>query len=442
MTRFAAARASSRQQPLAAPNAQGHPRCISEEQIERYPGSSPADIFRGAPGVLSGESRNSGGVDVNIRGMQGMGRVAVTVDGAQNANSAYRGYQGISNRSYIDPDFIGGIAIEKGPSISATGASSIGGSVAITTVNANDIIPEGASRGFRFRLGGGTNTSPVSPNFSTFAEGIYDNGNVVVLSPGERPGLLDPTSVSGSLLYASTSENLDIVLGFARRRAGNYHAGTRGDGVPTRIDCDDDAGITCGYDWYKAGLTPYMPGEEVLNTSVDTYSGLAKATVRFADDHSLELGFNRYSSLYGEVNPMNYYKISQHPIQHALSEAQVDNYTARYRWNPDSDIWDLKWNFWYSDLSNDNPSTQAGRPTVINGSRSSWANSWGTDLSNTSTFDTTLGKRRAPIWRRLYLRADGSGRGCARLHLGARGRTVGGKRLRQWHMGGEGLAEP
>ena len=66
--------------PYLTPGAVSH---ISEETIDRFRGSSPADIFRGTPGVLSGEARNGGGgIDVNIRGMQGMGRVATTIDGA------------------------------------------------------------------------------------------------------------------------------------------------------------------------------------------------------------------------------------------------------------------------------------------------------------------------------------------------------------------------
>ena len=94
---------------------------ITGDQIERYRGASPADILKGAPGVYSGQSRASGGIDANIRGLQGQGRVPVTVDGAQNSTAMYRGYQGIANSTFIDPDFIGGVAVEKGPSTSATG---------------------------------------------------------------------------------------------------------------------------------------------------------------------------------------------------------------------------------------------------------------------------------------------------------------------------------
>ena len=96
--------------PFFTPGATNY---ISGKQIERFRGSSPADILRGTPGVMSGEARNSGALDVNIRGMQGMGRVAVSVDGAENAMSIYQGYQGMSNRTFVDPDLIAGIDITK-----------------------------------------------------------------------------------------------------------------------------------------------------------------------------------------------------------------------------------------------------------------------------------------------------------------------------------------
>jgi hemoglobin/transferrin/lactoferrin receptor protein len=122
---------------------------ISAETIERFRGSSPADIFRGTPGVMSGEARNgAGAVDVNIRGMQGFGRVATTIDGAENGITVYQGYQGLSNRTYIDPDFIGGIDVRKGSDATSRG---IAGSVAIRTVNADDIVKPGDTWGLRVK---------------------------------------------------------------------------------------------------------------------------------------------------------------------------------------------------------------------------------------------------------------------------------------------------
>ncbi len=44
-------------------------------------GESTADIFKGTPGVLSGSNRNGASINPNIRGLQGMNRVATSIDG-------------------------------------------------------------------------------------------------------------------------------------------------------------------------------------------------------------------------------------------------------------------------------------------------------------------------------------------------------------------------
>ncbi|WP_239507627.1 Plug domain-containing protein, partial [Proteus mirabilis] len=56
---------------------------LGKALIERYQGVSPADLFKSAIGVYSGEARNGGALDPNIRGIQGQGRIPVTVDGTE-----------------------------------------------------------------------------------------------------------------------------------------------------------------------------------------------------------------------------------------------------------------------------------------------------------------------------------------------------------------------
>ncbi|MFH7617721.1 TonB-dependent receptor plug domain-containing protein, partial [Pseudomonas syringae group genomosp. 7] len=68
-------------------------------------------------GVFSGDARNSGALDINIRGIQGPGRVPVSIDGGEQALTVWRGYNGVSNRNYIDPNLIGGIQVIKGPGL-------------------------------------------------------------------------------------------------------------------------------------------------------------------------------------------------------------------------------------------------------------------------------------------------------------------------------------
>ena len=124
---------------------------ISGENIERFRGSSPADMFRGTPGVMSGEARNgAGSIDVNVRGMQGLGRVTVKVDDAENQVTVYQGYQGISNRTFVDPDLLAGIGITKGSDAASSG---IAGTVAMRTLDAADIVKPGNTIGFRAKGG-------------------------------------------------------------------------------------------------------------------------------------------------------------------------------------------------------------------------------------------------------------------------------------------------
>ena len=121
---------------------------ISSEDMQRFGVVSVGDVLKGQPGVQVGDSRNGGGLDVNIRGIQGQSRVAVTVDGSQQALDVYRGYAGTQQRSYIDPDLISDITIDKGPSLTS---SAIGGTVKMRTIGVDDILRDGQSFGLRLK---------------------------------------------------------------------------------------------------------------------------------------------------------------------------------------------------------------------------------------------------------------------------------------------------
>ena len=85
---------------------------INKEELERYTPISVGDMLKGQVGVSVGDSRNGGGLDVNIRGAQGQSRVGVTVDGGEQMVNVYRGYSGTQQRSYVDPDLIRSVEIE------------------------------------------------------------------------------------------------------------------------------------------------------------------------------------------------------------------------------------------------------------------------------------------------------------------------------------------
>ncbi|MBN9217715.1 MAG: TonB-dependent receptor [Mesorhizobium sp.] len=382
---------------------------ISGETIERFRGSSPADIFRGTPGVMSGEARNgAGSIDVNVRGMQGMGRVNVTVDGAENSLQVYQGYQGISNRSYVDPDLLGGVDITKGSDAASYG---IAGTVAMRTLNASDIVDEGKRFGLRLKGGFGTNTSsPVAGATSGYAISNDWGGWPTVKEAAtglNRPSFLTPTSGSGSVVAAVQEEDFDLIAGYAYRKQGNYHAGKYGPVAnpvhlgPTPF-CYSNGTCVPSFDYKdyveNAGLANYRAGEEVLNTQLETQSWIAKGTWRFGDGQSLEFGYTGFRSEAGDKLASALASVASPATQAAqTSGTRLDTGTLRYRLNPeDNDLLNLSANLWMTNLQLRNPARNAygNRPVWLSKDFRPGSNTimWGGEISNKSKFVTDYGQ--------------------------------------------------
>lgn len=130
----------------------------SKNEVETFKGNTVSDLLSGMSGVYSGDARNSGALDPNIRGVQGQGRIPVTIDGTEQAITVWRGYAGANNRNYVDPNIISSVSIEKGPSFSRDMKSGIGGSVALKTIDADDIVPEGQKYGFEVKAEASNNS--------------------------------------------------------------------------------------------------------------------------------------------------------------------------------------------------------------------------------------------------------------------------------------------
>ena len=368
---------------------------ISAETIERYRGSSPADILRGTAGVMSGESRNSGSsVDVNIRGMQGFGRVVTTVDGAENSVTVYQGYQGVSNRTYVDPDFIAGIDVIKGSDAGAWGSA---GSVSMRTIGAADVVEEGQSWGIRVRGGlGGNSSSPVTGNVAGNKYQTRQQRAVPSATGLDRPSFLEPTNGSASIVTGLRLDGLDLVAGYAWRERGNYHAGTNGgDGVWTEEVLNPANG-----NYVNGGYTNYRPGEEVLNTELETESWLVKAKASLDGGHSLQLGYTGFRSEGGDLLASRQSGASSQPTQQRLTAGtRLDTLTAQYRWNPaENDLVDLKANFYWTYLELRN-AVRAGR--ALTGEKLGLGDSfrvgsdtdmWGLDITNNSNIGLGDGK--------------------------------------------------
>ena len=383
---------------------------ITGENIERFRGVSPADFLRGTPGVLSGESRGGGAIDVNIRGLQSFDRTIVRVDGARQSSTSTRGYMGETTRTFIDPDLIGGVIVNKGPSSDLQSAGAIGGLLEVRTLDPDDIIKEGKDWGVRLRGGVITNTTDAPPPlteggfdggglFTTFIDptladiqellfGVRPEVDVVEFPQGgperlDRPGVLEPTDGHFSLAGARRFGDLSVIGAYSRRQIGNYFAGEEGDDGPRSILVSENEEcipsilfsgppfffplppgtpdeLCSRSEFYRAeGVSEYRPGEEILNTSSDSHSGLFKLQYEFGPDHDLEFGYQRYESEFGFQFPSNLNGSSLNR-EGIPSKVEVDTFTSRYRFNPaDNNLIDLEVNAWFTSQFFDEAEFQA-----------------------------------------------------------------------------------
>jgi len=339
---------------------------IGKEMVERFKGAAPADVLKGLLNVHSGDARNSGALDPNIRGIQGPGRVPVTIDGTEQALTVYRGYNGANNRNYIDPNLIGGIQVFKGPNLERDVLTSVGGAVAIKTLDADDILREGQNFGMELRVEGSNNA--VAPRLPILLTGRYRE-DVVAEIPGWRQ-INDRTlyvrprtsrdnttfSVQDDYAYraaiAGRLGNISLMAAYAYRDKGNHFAGKHDSAFYTQPGKY--------YDQIRGLATAYFPGDEVPNSSSELESWLLKATWKPTANQQLQFGYRTTQNHYGEIMPsrMNWDSAREHGApQWPLSHVDMKAYNFSYRWVADNPWVDFHANLWRTDSVSDTYTT-------------------------------------------------------------------------------------
>jgi hemoglobin/transferrin/lactoferrin receptor protein len=401
-----------------------------KDEVERYKGVNTADVLKGMVNVYSGDARNGGAIDPSIRGIQGPGRVPVVIDGTEQALTVWRGYNGASNRSYIDPSLISGVQVLKGP-VSARGINgSTGGAVVINTLDADDILQPGQSFGFELRLEGGNNsTNPRLPTLLT-GQNYNDVPGFLCASGGSPTFPYCDSSLRVNLRTSDDNESfsfgdrairlavagrvgdLDLMGAYAFRERGNYFSGKTGAGYYQQ------EGLPQNADTYVRilGLN-YEPGNEVPNTSSELESVLLKATWHIADDQALQLGFRDSRTKFGEIMPSrimttdgNYFGNIQWP----LSKVHAQAYNAEYKWQPGSRWLDFRATGWLTHTVSDTYSSggfpnsaSIADPIIINSAiMNARNNRFGFTASNQFALSDTLSFLLEGNWQHEKLRSD------------------------------------
>ncbi|MGV7960455.1 TonB-dependent receptor [Photorhabdus tasmaniensis] len=411
---------------------------LGKDLVERYKGASPADVLKSAVGVFSGDSRNSGALDPNIRGIQGQGRVPVTIDGTEQAITTWRGYNGANNRNYIDPNLISSIEIEKGPSLTRGVKGSIGGAVMITTLGIDDVVPADESFGINLKLE--TSSNAVKERVPSlqwgqdyrdipgFTKGFnyVDPALEIIPKTSKDNKLFGLKDNAIRLAIGTRQEYFDLMAAYSYRSKGNYFAGKGGSHRYDAAISDKDKvildGGTRAYDPYLPfAARIYRPGNEVPNTSSEMESWLLKNTWHLANQQTIEFGIRDTKTTYGEIMPsrISWIRAEENIVsQWPLANVHQQAFNVDYKWKPDGNKWvDFDMKFWVTRTISDT-NTAGGYPREprerddvwdVNGkekdpnkdgslvetaSTNAHNNRWGVDLSNafalTADLDLTL----------------------------------------------------
>lgn len=337
---------------------------MGKDAIERYKGVTSSDVLKGMLGVYSGDARNGGAIDPSIRGVSGPGRVPVIVDGTEQALTVWRGYNGASNRAYIDPNLIAAIQVAKGPTSERGVDGSSGGAVIVQTLGAEDILRKDASFGIEARIEGGDNsTDPRFPHlrlgqsYKTIPD-FPGNGitqgmvNYPVLDPAVQVkargpkdnDLLSFGDKAARIAVAGRLGSVDLFGAYAYRTRGNYFSGEHGAGYYAQASLDP----------YKTGTfiqrmaLNYLPGFEVTNTSSESASWLAKGVWHIDDGSYLKAGYRDTITRFGDILPSRVvgWGGDVGSIQWPAGRVHAQAYNLDYRLDPKWWWLDLKASVW------------------------------------------------------------------------------------------------
>jgi hemoglobin/transferrin/lactoferrin receptor protein len=135
-------------------------------------GSDLGDVIRSIPGTSVRESPNNPGVAVNIRGMEGSGRVAMSIDGVRQ-NFRFTGHEA-QGFTYFDPSLLAGVDIARGTVSTAGGAGALAGAANFRTIDIIDVLKPGQTAGALSTASYGTN----GQNWTGMQAAAVTNGRV------------------------------------------------------------------------------------------------------------------------------------------------------------------------------------------------------------------------------------------------------------------------
>jgi hemoglobin/transferrin/lactoferrin receptor protein len=127
----------------------------TKSDLDTFGQLDTGDVLRSMPGTYTRESANNPGLAVNIRGLEGSGRVNMMIDGVRQ-NFRFTGHEA-QGFVYVDPALLAGIDVARGVVSTAGGAGALVGAANFRTIGVEDILKPGRNYGVLSTVSWGSN---------------------------------------------------------------------------------------------------------------------------------------------------------------------------------------------------------------------------------------------------------------------------------------------
>jgi len=127
----------------------------TRSDLETFGQLDTGDVLRTMPGTFTRENPQNPGVSVNIRGLEGSGRVNMMIDGVRQ-NFRFTGHEA-QGFVYVDPSLLAGVDVARGAVSTVGGAGALVGAANLRTLGVEDIVKPGNTTGVLSTLSYGTN---------------------------------------------------------------------------------------------------------------------------------------------------------------------------------------------------------------------------------------------------------------------------------------------
>lgn len=128
------------------------------QDLQTRSSGNPQTALRSMPGTFTRQSSSQPGIEVNIRGMSGYGRVNAMIDGVPQTFRNIAGHEGSGGSLlYIQPELLAGVDVVRGSVAGAEGSGTLSGAANFRSIDTDDVLREGRDAGVMARLKFGDN---------------------------------------------------------------------------------------------------------------------------------------------------------------------------------------------------------------------------------------------------------------------------------------------